>query len=124
MKRQRPVTGMEQHTVRETAPQPNEDAGMPDYRRHHRHPYADRVRRLDDGGTEIATVDLSAQGVGLLNGGPLATGELVQLAFLKNSIVVRGCVRHSHRAGPGVWRVGVEFLQVEHELAGVALAPT
>jgi hypothetical protein len=90
-------------------------------RRQPRRAYSGRVLRSDDG-REFAALDLSAEGVGLLSSEPLRAGQHVELAFLDGSIVVKGSVCHVRHVDQKVWRVGIDFLQDEHELAEVALA--
>lgn len=90
-------------------------------RRQPRRAFSGRVRRVDDG-SEFAALDLSAEGVGLLSAEPLKAGQQLRLAFLGGSIVVKGCVCHVRYVEQKVWRVGIDFLQDEPELAEVALA--
>ena len=104
------------------ASKPRQPKQPADSRQERRCPYSGRVYRLDHSGAAFAAVDLSPEGVGLLSAEQLNEGQLLKLSFLNGSIEVKGSVRHVRRVDLQVWRLGIKFLQNEHELAEVALA--
>jgi hypothetical protein len=97
--------------------QPGDGAEL---RRFARYPYPGRVRSVNDGNREMAALDLSAGGVGLLSAQQLEIGRLMVLAFLGGTVAVKGVVSSVRPGRWRDWRVGIAFLQPEHELVEVA----
>jgi hypothetical protein len=93
-----------------------------DGRRHARKAYGGLIERMDGPRQQCGALDLSIGGVGILSSEPMEPGQVVHLAFLGRSVSVRGFVTHVRPTSSGDWRVGINFLQDEPELAEVALA--
>lgn len=92
-----------------------------DVRRYPRLPYTGRVTCADVD-CEIASLDLSPAGVGLLSTQEFSVGQEVTLVFLRGSVKVRGVVRRIRPTPSSEWNVGIAFLQDERELIDVVRA--
>ena len=99
---------------------PRHSGDFDELRRFARHPYPGRVRDVKNPNGEFAALDLSAGGVGLLSSTRPEIGQSMVLAFLGGTIAVKGVVTNVRPGRWRDWRVGVAFLQPEHELVEVA----
>ncbi len=90
-----------------------------DARRYARRPYAGLVVCVDDEECDLASLDLSAGGVGVLSTRSFAVGQKVTLAFLKRNVQVEGVVRRVRLVYSCDWQVGIAFSHPQNELVDV-----
>ena len=91
----------------------------PDSRRHPRHPYSGRVSCREAQESEMAALDISAGGVGLLSSRPFKIGQPITLTFLGDSVQVKGVIARVRPVFSCDWLMGIAFLQEQPELIDV-----
>jgi hypothetical protein len=87
-----------------------------DLRRHPRRPFSGRVTCAELGHCELAALDISSGGVGLLSPQVCLPGQQVTLLFLDDSFSVKGVISRVRTVFSCDWQVGVTFLQEQPNL--------
>jgi hypothetical protein len=80
-------------------------------RRRIRQPYAGRVDTGDASNCQMAALDISSSGVGLLSARPFVAGQAVTLLFFGGALKVDGIVSRVSSIFSSDWQVGVQFLE-------------
>ncbi len=86
-----------------------------------RHPFTGKVSLKDRPGEPMEPFGLSSRGVGLRTRLRIGRGRPLDLVLRGHSMSVEGVVRHETTTGGSDFRVGIEFLEPQPELAEVAL---
>ncbi|HEX7928890.1 MAG TPA: PilZ domain-containing protein [bacterium] len=94
-----------------------EDLTAPsELRRRIRQPYAGQVEMGAGGNCQMAALDISTSGVGLLSARPFATGQPVTLLFFDGTMRVEGVVSRVRAIFTSDWQIGVQFLEEQPAL--------